>query len=265
MAITVTHRGDFTSTATGDTTFSPASNLAAGSLAVLVIAADNSGANGTSNNITAVTDTNGNTWTKRNAPIYDNGAANEGAQGAIFETAMTGGTLTTGSTITVDYNGTGPPSDVGTLYEVVPTSGSFTITYVTHADGVGATTASPTITTGSITSGNLLIAAGAAEQGTTSTFTADSDTSNGNWSAQTLVEIGSGTAGMTLVSQYKVVTATATQTYNPVSDTTPDVVLFWIEYTEVASATDVLIQGLQNLHQQFGTQTAARLGGLLST
>lgn len=34
-------------------------------------------------------------------------------------------------------------------------------------------------------------------------------------------------------------------------------------FKNTPSATDVLIQGRQGLHQQFGTQTAARLGGLL--
>jgi hypothetical protein len=33
--------------------------------------------------------------------------------------------------------------------------------------------------------------------------------------------------------------------------------------TAYADPTDVLIQGFQNLSQQFGTQTAVRLGGLL--
>jgi len=36
-----------------------------------------------------------------------------------------------------------------------------------------------------------------------------------------------------------------------------------VEGTAAAAGSDVLIQGLQNPEQQFGTQTAVRLGGLL--
>jgi hypothetical protein len=51
------------------------------------------------------------------------------------------------------------------------------------------------------------------------------------------------------------------------NDASPDlhVSALWllVEFTPAVAGSDVLIQGMQHLHQQFGTQTAVRLGGLL--
>ena len=235
MAITGTDRGVGTHN-TGATSFtlSPASNFAAGSLAVLVVAADNASTGGATNDFGAVTDTHGNTWRLRRAPIFDNGAASAGVQGAIYTSDMKAGTLTTGSVITVNF-GSSPVAKAWTLMEIVPTSTQTRIAYFTGADGAGATTASPTITSGTITNGNMVIAALFNEQGTGQTVTQDGDTTNGNWSAQQTAEIGTTAAGMTVASQRKVVTATATQTYNPTLGVSSDLIMSWIELTEVSA------------------------------
>src|SRR5678815_2719396 len=103
MALAITNRGTGThNTSASSFTLSPATNFAAGATAVLCVAADNSAAAGSSNDFTTVTDTLGNTWTKRQSPVFDNGAASAGVQGAIYDTLQNVGTLQT-STVTVSY------------------------------------------------------------------------------------------------------------------------------------------------------------------
>ena len=231
MAITCTARGTFANSAAATTSaFSPSGNFAATSWAVLVISADNSGTSGTAENFTSVTDSLGNTWTEQNTVIYDPGAASAGVQGAFYTTNQNAGALTTGTTITVTY-GASTTSDCGALWEVIPTAGS-AIAFGTFADGTGSATTTPTVTTSSITSGDIVIGGLFNEQGTGQTVTEDGDATNGAWSTQQTNEIGATGTGNTVSSQYKVVTGTATQTYNPTLGVSSDVILGWISLTE---------------------------------
>lgn len=233
MAMTVTARGTYTNnTAATTSTLSPSGNFASGSFAVLVIAADNSSAAGSSNDINSVTDSLGNTWTKRNSAIFDNGAASAGVQGSTFTTPMDKSPLTTGTTITITF-GTSPTADCGCLWEITPSAGWQTV-YGTGAVGTGATTASPTVTTSSINSGTTLIGCLYAEAGTEQTVTDDSDVSSGTWGTGQKASIGSTTSGMTVHSQYKVTTGTATQTFNPTMNNSVDCITSWITIFESA-------------------------------
>ena len=237
MAITGTDRGTAyinTSATTG--TFSPASNFAAGSLAVCCIALNNTNTNGDAYSTFTLTDTLGNTWTRRISPLYDPAAANAGVEGAIFTSPMNGGTLATGTVLTITTNVATTRRAV-TLMEIVPTAGS-TISYVDGAVGTGSNTFTPTITTSSITSGNILIAACFNEWDTAPT-TQDADTTNGSWSTAQSNGGGTTAAGMWVSSQRKVVTATATQTYNLTLDDTTDVILGWIQLTETGSSPNI--------------------------
>lgn len=245
MAITGTDRGTGSdNTAALTFTLSPASNFSSGTLAVLVVAVDNADTRGEAHSTFTVTDTSGNTWTLRISPLYDPGAASTGIEGAIFTTAQNGGTLTTGTTITVTFDAS-TTAKAWTLMEVAPTSG-YAITYVTGASGAGIATNTPSITTGSITSGNMVIGGMFNEYGTTQVVTEDADTSNGSWSTQQTAAVGSAASGITVASQRKVVTATATQTYNPTLSLFSDVIMGWIELSETAlsAVKDVLGPGI---------------------
>jgi hypothetical protein len=231
VALTGTDRGTGThNTSATSFTLSPASNFTAGAMAVLCVANDNSGSAGAVQVIN-VTDSLGNTWTRRASPIIDPGAANAGQEGGIYTTPQNGGTLQTGTVITVTFaNNT--VAKTWTLMEVTAGAGKV-VRYVTSGIGTGGTgTTSPTITTGSITNGRMVIAALFLEAGTTETITQDADTTNGTWSAQQTAEIGSTTSGSNIASQRKVVTATATQTYNPTLGIAGDLCLAWIELRE---------------------------------
>lgn len=226
---TITARGTYTNNTSSTTsTFSPNAdfNATAGSWAVIFIAADNSASSGSSNNINSVTDSIGNTWTKRNSALYDPGAANDGIQGASFTSPLDKGPLKSTTVITVTF-GAATVADCGLLWELEPTAGWFW-TYGTGAVGTGSATAAPTITTSSINSGTLLFGGLFNEYGTEQTVTDDADTSNGTWSTGSSAEVGSTTTGVNVQSQYKITTGTATQTFNPTLGTSSDVILSWI-------------------------------------
>jgi hypothetical protein len=235
MAITGADRGTGTNvTATTFTTFSPATNFAAMSMAVLCVSADNSATSGSSNNINTVTDSHGNTWTKRASPLFDNGAASAGIQGAFFTSNMDKEILTTGSTITTTF-GANTTSDTWTLMEIVPTSSAYRIRFVDTANNTGATVTaggSMSLTTGSIAINNMVICAIFSESGTGQAYTADSDTTNGSWSTIQYAEVGTTATGNTIGSQRKVVSAAATQTYNITVTEAADSIMSYIQLTE---------------------------------
>jgi hypothetical protein len=234
MALTGTDRGTGThNTSATSFTLNPGSNFTAGALAVLCIAADNSVSGGATNNITGVTDSLGNAWRARQKPIFDNGAASAGVQGGIFTTDQGAGTLQTGTTITVTF-GTAAVAKTWTLMEVTAAAG-FKAMALTGANAAGqAASSAPTVTTGTIAVGDMVIATVAMEAGTTQTLTGDADTTNGTWSAAQYAEIGSTTSGSAIGSQCKVQTTTAsTQTFNPELGLTCDLICSWISVREV--------------------------------
>lgn len=237
MAITVADRGTGTNNSANTSwTLAPGSNFAAGSMAVLVVAADNGAASGAANDLGVVTDSHGNEWRQLIIPLFDNGAASAGVQGAIYCTEMQHGVLTTGSTITV-RTGASATAKAWTLKEIIPTSGSFRIAYVTGGVNAGSTATAPTVTTGSITNGDCVIGASFTEYGTAEVVTGDADATSGSWSTQQTTSIGSTTSGMCVSAQHKIVTATATQTFNPTLGTSADTILGWVQFTEAARST----------------------------
>lgn len=236
MALTGTNRGTGNhNTSAVSFTLNPGSNFAAGAMAVLCVAADNNGTNGLAMATFSVTDTLGNTWTRRSSPLYDPGAAGAGVEGAIFTTPMNGGTLVTGTVITVSFGSTSVTAKTWTLIEVLGSTG--TPTFKTQAVGTGSATASPTVTTSSLTNTTLVVGAVFVEGGTTLTLTGDSDTTNGNWSTAQSNKIGTTAAGSGIISQFKTVTATGTQTYNPTLGLSSDCIAAWISIGENVSVS----------------------------
>lgn len=231
MALAGTDRGSGTHNSSSTTlVITPGSNLTAEALAVVCAAFDNSGSGGAAQTVT-VTDSLGHNWDVRQHPIVDPGAANAGQEGIIATAPMGVNPLTTSNTITVTI-GTAAVAKTWTLMEVTAAAG-FTPVYVTGGIGTSGTgTTSPTITTGSITSGDMVVAGLFLEAGTTETITQDADATNGSWSTQQTAEIGSTTSGSNIASQRKVVTGTATQTYNPTLGILGDLALGWISINE---------------------------------
>lgn len=238
MALTGTDRGSGATNTGGQTTLvvTPTSNFTGGrSLAVLCVAYDNSGGGG-SDPFSSITDSEGNVWTSRQNALIDPAGPNVGHVLRIFTSPMNSGLLTTGDTITVSFGGVTTVARSWTLMEV-----STTLSRINYGTGATttATTASPTITTSSITSGDMVIGAVGAESGTTQVFTGDADASSGSWSTQQTASAGTTTAGSGITSQLKVTTGTATQTYNPTLSISSDLCVAWISLTEVDDMADI--------------------------
>lgn len=229
MAITANDRGSGNNNVTNQSwTITPASNCTYQAMLVLCVAYDNSHSGG-SDPFSSLNDSKGNLWTTRRTALYDPGAASAGVSMRIFTTSQDNQPLTTSNTITFNTSGDNTTAKAWTLIEVIPDPGMI-IQFVTSGVNTGAGTGSPTVTTGSITSGDIVVACGGAESD--DTWVADGDTSNGNWSTHQHNVAGTGATGMSITSQYKIVTGTATQTYNPTL-TSADCILAWIQLTQV--------------------------------
>ena len=216
MALAITNRGTTGSTAS-DLVINilPTGNFATGSMGVIAVAYDNSRTGGATDNLPdgAITVDLGNTWTKRQSRVVDPASANAGTWTTIFTTNQNAETLTTSTKIKGTFTTTASPAKAITLTEISSNVGG-TPTYQTGATtGFTSTTLAPTITSGSITSGDVIFGACGIEHGSI-TMTADSDSSSGTWSTQQNAGFGSTTSGQQIASQAKVTTGTATQTYN---------------------------------------------------
>jgi len=244
MAITATVRYSNGGTSSETAfTFSPASDFTAGSFAVMFVAADNSAAGGASNNITSVTDSLGNTWTKYQSPLYDPESANQGIQGGVFTTSMDAGTITTSTAISVNF-GDATTAKVVVLHEVTPTTG-YRIVYSSSGNGNGTTNAMFSEITGSITANNIVLCVCFME-GNYDLNAADSDTARGSWSSRTSIGVGTEVSGVKLSTQYKVVTGTGTQTFNVSVTFSCDMTGSWIELSEVPASAGLIIGGKIN-------------------
>jgi hypothetical protein len=243
MAITGTDRGTGTHN-TGSTTFvcSPGSTIPVGSAGILVVALDNAATGGTAGNVpSSVTDSVGNVWTRQQNPTYDPAGASAGVETACYVCESLVTQLTSANNVTLNLGST-TTAKAFAFHEATPTDATKKISYVGGAAGTGAGTGSPVFASNpSITSGNMIIGWGGAEQ--TDTWTGDSDTTNGSWSAQQHAGVGSGTSAMSITTQRKVVTATGTQTYGPTL-TSADCILGYIELTEVARLNLVNLESL---------------------
>ena len=228
QTLTATSRGTGqNAVAAANITITPGTNLAAGSMGVLVIAMDNTGSGGnTPASPVTETDSVGNVWYRRLNIIYDPGAANAGVE-VSFYTAYLSTALTTSNNLVFDFVSVQPPSKAWTLTEIVPPVG-YRVSFVNGAcdDVCGAASAAPSVTTSSITNKDVVIGGGGSESSLT--WTGDADTTNGSWANEQEVGAGSGATGIAVTSQIKIVTATATQQYDPTL-TSADQVIGWIQ------------------------------------
>lgn len=237
MALSGADRGSGNNNVAGTSlVVTPTSNFAAKSFAILCVAYDNSGASG-ADPFSSISDSLGNVWTSQQAALFDPGAASAGVTLRIFTSEMNVGKLTTGNTITISFGANSTTAKAWTLNEATSSTAN-RIAYVTGNVNVGATSATPTVTTSSITNGNMVVGAGAAESA--DTWAGDADATNGSWSVHQHNVAGTGATGMSITSQRKVVTAGATQTYNPTL-TSADVILAWVEIREVPNVVRDLI------------------------
>jgi len=214
MALTVTNRGTGTHN-TGAATLVPGGRtgtLAVGSMGVLLMALDNAGSAGST--LIAPdswTDAKGNVWTLQRNALFDNGAASAGIEMAIYTAPITTALLTT-DLGTMTWKSGSPVAKAWTWYEVIP-SGANSVIFFASGNIAGATAANATVGTLSIDVGDAVVAGYFAEG--VAAVTADSDTTNGSWTAQQTATIGATTSGVRIASQAKVQTTVgSTQSYD---------------------------------------------------
>ena len=226
-ALTVTDRGTGGSgSVQASITVTPASNLAAGSMGVLCYSGDNANGGSGANVPTTIVDSVGNTWVRRQSG--SGGTANSLADSAIYTAQLTTA-FTTSDNLVITFVSNVTAKN-WTLSEIAPAAGKIAL-YSRGAAGSSSATGTPTINAG-VCINQAIIGMAAAESA--DTFTGDADTTNGNWSTKQSTGVGSGASGNSILSQAKVVTATADQTFNPTL-TSADVRLAWIGVEETDS------------------------------
>jgi hypothetical protein len=201
-----------------------------GTLCVLCIAYDNSGASG-ADPFSTIVDSLGNTWTSRINSLNDPGAASAGSTLRIFTSTI--GSVNVASTVTVNFSAS-TTAKAWTLTEIGSTTSGGVAVYLTGAQATGSGT-TQTITSTSIAAGDLIL--GVLGQEGNGTRTADADTTNGSWSTAQSTGFGTTTSGIEIISQNKTVVLAGTQTFNPVATPLGDWCIAWISATEVISTS----------------------------
>jgi hypothetical protein len=210
----------------------PNSNFTSGSLAVLALAYDNSGGGG-SDPYSSITDNAGNTWTSRLNNLNDPGAASAGSTLRIFTSRIN--TLTTSNTITVTF-GSSTTAKSWTLTQFTSDITNSFADFSSIGNTFTGSSTTPTTTQILVTSGQAVFGAMANEGN--ATVTADSDVSFGTWSTQQTIANGTGTSGMQVASQFKIVNSSGLMDpYNLTLSATGDWVMGVILISELSSAS----------------------------
>lgn len=211
-----------------------------GDMLVVMIASDNSATSGTSP-ISSISDSSGNTWNQRvNRNQTTGNTVDDGVSIRSYTSAITSA-LSSGD-ITILFNT--DTSSKAALVKKVSADPGEAIVYIGNGGGDGYS-GTPSVST-TVNEGQTIIAFIGIE--TRSAVTADSDTTNGSWSTQqsTRADQGGSLRSIRIASQYKTVTATGTQEYNPTSTST-DWSAGWMKFSfSAAQGFGALLNGLRN-------------------
>jgi hypothetical protein len=203
-------------------------SVAAGDWIIVAVAADNAGTNGAAS-LTGVTDTEDNTYEQLTLLNQDPGAANEGITLGIYLARVT--TALVNDTISANFS----PNTAAKAMSVKRITPGVGERVAVHATGTGATGSGTAYSAGAINVPNGYTIYGATALEQTTAATADSDTTNGSWSAAHTAagSTGTNTTSASITSQQKTVTAAGNQTYNTSSASTRDfainAVVLWAE------------------------------------
>lgn len=161
----------------------------------------------------AVTDSAGNTWTRLGF-VSGGGGSGSHAVAAVFGCEVTNALVSGSITVT-------PNSGVAAKGFVVHKFTGLSLTI----RGLNSGTSTAALATSAPLTGDLVVAATVLEGPTSDTWTPDSDTTNGSWSANASggTTGGSALTNIAIRTQWKVVNASGTQTYNGSNSTGRDV------------------------------------------
>jgi hypothetical protein len=237
MAVTFTGAGTATA-ASGNSpqAVTTTTALAVGDALVVLIAYDNSGGGGAdsmSGTVTATPATGAvSAGVGGQTGLNDPGTASSGVCARCIAFPVTTA-IPSGTVVNVSWSGTIVVRAV--VLMKVATAGKAvyrTNSGTTGTNGVAVTTVA--LTTPSVTNGEGVLCWAAHENG--AAITGDADTTNGTWSAVYGTFQGSAQTGMAAYFQSKVVTATATQAFNP-TGTSSDWIVGALIFSEVTTVT----------------------------
>jgi hypothetical protein len=200
-------------TAAATVTITTTGAIPAGTLLVVGVCADNVG--GASPTISSITAVGGGTWTNQAGAVTGSGQSTSAGSGVFVycQTLYTTSIVNSGTVITVTFNAS-PAAKAVALWGFDQMG-----QYVLRGFAVSAlsTTGSPSVTTAgtALVAGDLVIGIVGTEN--SAIATGDSDTLNGSWSAINGIATtgGSANTNTSIAMQYKEVTATGAQTFNP--------------------------------------------------
>jgi len=182
--------------------------MSAGNKGILCIAADNAN-NTTTNTPTSITDSAGNTWTRR-INLMGGGGANATEEIALYDSTLTSN-LTAAGNVDVTYTAANVTAKCWAFIEIAPSTTGNLILYHDFNQSAQATSGTPTVTvgTGNGLVNDVIIGMGAAESADTWVGVASP------WSTKQSTGVGSGTSGMSIITQTQVQAAGGAATFNP--------------------------------------------------
>lgn len=212
------------------------SSIPADTLLFMVIGADNTAA--AAPQVSSFTNVVGGvTWTLvPNASVYSTGtgtAAGDGTVGHVYYGVTTSVVNTATRLATVNFSA----STVAKAINVVGFSETINPVFSGNAVTGTSTAGTPTATDASPVAGNFVIGAVIGENNAGAT--GDADTTNGTWSTISSISSSGGSAAtnVTVGIQFKKVTATGSQTYNPTTANDSAVIIFdFIGYMPITAS-----------------------------
>jgi hypothetical protein len=228
MALTFANVTTANSTTSGATLTTGSISVAKNAWIIVAVAADNSGTDGAAS-LTSVTDSVGNIYQQLSLTNQDPGAANAGTTLGMYLAKVT--TELASGTITANFS-PNTPCKAMSVKSITPGAGEI-VSVLTIGSGVAGSGTAYSAGAINVPNGYTIYGATALEQSTAAT--ADSDTTNGNWSTAhtAAANTGTNTTSQAITTQQKTVTAAGNQTYNTSSGSTRDcainAVVLWAE------------------------------------
>lgn len=200
------------------TSLTTSASASAGDLVVLVIAKDNvSTTDGETSEVSSVTDSGGNTWTKAKEYTNGEGAAAEGSTVSVWYSRLTTG-ISSGGTITANYGSATVAKALSAWKFTVGASVSVVASVTGAAD---ATSTAGSLSLSGLTSKEYLFFRGSSREGagTSDSFTATSGFTKISWAGNT--GGASATNNIKVQGEFKIATSTG-ETSNPTDTQTGD-------------------------------------------
>ena len=237
MALTISQAGSATSTTSSSTlVVTPTVSFSANDGVVVCIAADNSGTLGAIS-ISSVSDSQSNTYTLIKSVRTSGSTVNGLASAAIYLCSITNA-ISTSDSITINFSPNTPAKAV-VLYKIACASGKKPSDTNSGSTSPASDGTSRSYTTASISANDAVFMIAGIE--TNESVTADTDTLRGSWSSAYSATADTGTlaTSMQVVTQYKTVTSSGTQTWNLSWATSTSYCMAYATITEVAALSTV--------------------------